>query len=129
MPDLEYIARKALAARQFEHQIGAVTFRLQLLTKLEASICYAQAAHAGRADGSTWVRYERAVALAAIVGWSGVTAHHVLVSAQPDDPLPWEAAAVPLLLDAQPEWEAELLQVLMQRVAQRQAAEDAAAKN
>lgn len=127
--DLEYIRRKALAARQFECAAGPATFTLRLPTKLESSIAYAGANSAGKADSSAGLRFERALALLAVVGWSGVLVRHVLTKHQGDEPFAFEPGAAELLFDAQPEWEGVLLQALMSRVAERQAVEDTATKN
>ena len=127
--DLEYIARKALAARQFDQVVGPATFTLRTPTKLDSSIAYAQAMGAAKRDGSAGLRFERAVALLAVVGWSGVLVRHVLPEHQGDEPFAFEPGAAEVLFDAQPEWEASLLQALMARIAERQAVEDTAAKN
>jgi hypothetical protein len=130
MPDLDYIARKAKAAREFEHLVGAVTFRLRAPTKLESSIAYADAlGDRRRRDAATSLRFHRALVVQAVVGWSGITVRHVLPEHASDDAFEFEAGAAEVLFDAQPEWEGELLQALMQRISERQAVEDTAAKN
>ena len=127
--DLDYIARHAQAAREFTHAIGPVTFTLRVPTKLESSIAYTQAHTAAGRDGSAGVRFERALVVTVITGWSGVLVRHVLTAHAGDDPLAFEPRAAAVLFDSQPEWEAGLLQALMTRVAERQAIEDTAAKN
>jgi hypothetical protein len=131
MADLEYIARKALAARQFEQVAGPVTFSMQLPTKLESSIAYAQSLVAsGRRDAVANLRFQRALVLQAVVGWRGVLVQHVLPRhPDPAEVFEFEPGAAEVLLDAQPEWETELLQALLGRVAAREAAEDSAEKN
>lgn len=126
--DLDYIRRKAQAARQFEHVVGPATFTLQVPTKLQSSIAYAQAA--GARDAATGVRFERALAVVAVVGWAGVLVRHVLPAHEAgDEAFAYEIGAAELLFDAQPEWEVAVLQAVMARVAERSAVEDTAAKN
>lgn len=127
--DLDYIRRKSIAARQFECAAGPATFTLRLPTKLESSIAYAGAHSAGRADSSAGLRFERALGVQAVVGWSGVLVRHALHSHEGDELFEFEPGAAEVLFDAQPEWEGVILQALMTRVAERQAAEDTAEKN
>jgi hypothetical protein len=130
MAELDYIARKARAARAFDHQIGPAKFSLLVPTKLESSIAFADSlGDRKRRDAASSLRFERALLLLAVVGWSGVTVRHVLPEHAVDEPFDFEPGAAELLLDAQPLWEGELLQALMQRITARQAAEDSAAKN
>lgn len=127
--DLDYIRRKALAARQFDCTAGPATFNLRLPTKLESSIAYAGASSAGRSDSSAGLRFERSLGLLAVVGWSGVLVRHVLPSHDGDEPFEFEPGAAEVLFDAQPEWEGTLLQALMVRVADHQSVRDTAEKN
>ena len=127
--DLDYIRRKAMAARQFECAAGPASFTLRLPTKLESSIAYAGAHSAGRADSSAGLRFERALGVQAVVGWSGVLVRHALHAHEGDESFDFEPGAAEVLFDAQPEWEGVILQALMTRVAERQAAEDTAEKN
>jgi hypothetical protein len=125
--DLDYIRRKSVAARQFDCAVGPAVFVLRLPTKLESSIAYANAQTGlDRAGG---LRFERALAELAVVGWSGVLVGHVLAAHPGEEPLVFEPGAAGLLFDAQPQWEAVILQALMDKVAARQLVEDTAAKN
>ena len=131
MADLDYIARKARAAREFEHQAGPARFTLRVPTKLESSVAYAESIGTSkRRDAATSLRFHRALIVLAVIGWSGVLVRHVLPS-HPDDAeaFAFEPGAAEVLFDAKPEWEAALMQELMTRIADRQAAEDSAAKN
>ncbi len=127
--DLDYISRKALAARQFECVAGPASFTMRLPTKFESAIAYTGAHAAGRRDSTAGLRFERALGLLAVVGWSGVLVRHVLPTHQGDEPFVFEPGAAEVLFDAQPGWEGILLQALMSRVAERQAVEDTAEKN
>jgi hypothetical protein len=129
--DLDDIRRNALAARQFTVQAGACSFTLQVPTRHEASVAYTRVGHhGGDPDSAAMVRWQRAILVPAVVGWSGVLLSHVL----PDEPggtepLPWEPAAVELVLDAQPEWDDRLTRALVDHLSKRRALEDTAAKN
>lgn len=130
MIELDYIARKAKAAREFDHQVGAATFRLRVPTKHESQIAYAEAIGDRRKrDAVTSLRFHRALVVQAVFGWSGVTVRDALPEHAGDEGFEFQAGAAEVLFDAQPEWEGELLQALMERIAQRQAVEDTAAKN
>lgn len=131
MAELDYISRKARAAREFDCVAGPASFTLRVPTKLESSIAFAESLDGRkRRDSVTSLRFERALVLQSVVGWSGVTVGHVLPDyTQPAEPFEFEPGAAELLFDAKPEWEGAVLQALMQRIAQRQAAEDTAAKN
>jgi hypothetical protein len=124
--DLDDIRRKALAARTFDHAVGGVTFTLRLPTKLESTIAWTVAN--SERDGSAGVRFERALAEVAIAGWSGVSLRHILPD-HADEAFAFEPGAASVLLDAQPEWEASILQAVLQKITERQAAEDTAGKN
>ena len=127
--DLDYIRRKAMAARQFECAAGPASFTLRLPTKLESSIAYAGAHSAGRADSSAGLRFERALGVQAVVGWSGVLVRHALHSHDGDEPFEFEPGAAEVLFDAQPEWEDELNAALVDELNERAARAKAAAGN
>lgn len=130
MAELDYIARKARAAREFEHEVAPAKFNLRVPTKLESSIAFADAlGDRRRRDSAVSLRFHRALLVLAVVGWSGVTVRHVLPTHATDEAFDFEPGAVEVLFDAQPEWEGELLQALLDRISQRQAAEETAAKN
>jgi len=130
MAELDYLRRKALAARQFDVQLAAgVVATLRIPTRHQSMVAYMEAS--GGTKAANQVRWQRQLLLLAIVGWSGVLARHVLPSMEQggDDPLAFEAGAVELLLDAQEDWAEQILAELVQRLDQRQATEDTAAKN
>lgn len=130
MADLDYLRRKALAARQFDvSPEPGVSFTLRVPTKHESMVAYMEAA--GGRKAANQVRWQRQLLLLAVVGWSGVVARHVLPGIEQggDDPLAFEPGAAELLLDAQDAWAEQLLAELVQRLDTRQAAEDTAAKN
>lgn len=130
MAELDYLRRKALAARQFDVQLAAgVVVNMRVPTRHDTVLAYADAA--GRSRAAKEASWQRQLLLSAVVGWSGVLARHVLPSIEQggDDPLVFEPGATELLLDAQEDWAEQLLAELVQRVDKRRSAEDTAAKN
>ena len=75
--ELDDIRRNAIAARQFEAVVDGVTFTLRVPTKLEASIAYMEST--GSTSASSQLRWQRALLVLAIVGWSGLRIAHVLL--------------------------------------------------
>lgn len=63
------------------------------------------------------VRWQRAMLLRAIVGWSGVRINHVLPGR--DGELTFDPKAIPILLNAQPEWEEILIAALLEELFSR----------
>lgn len=133
--DLDTLRRKALAARTFHVDVApGVRIALCVPTKLESTVLYTRVSlHAGGLDHAAQIRWQRAMLLAAIMGWQGVQCAHVLSDLAEESeraqPLDFEPAAVELLLDAQGGWEQQLSAALMEQIRQRQAVEDAAEKN
>lgn len=132
--DLQTLQQRALAARELSHTIGDITYRLRVPTRHEVLLAAQRsgAMHVG-GDRAALLVTQRAVLEAAIIGWTGARVRHVLppdqAQGEADSPLPWEAGAVPLLLDAQPEAAQALADLINQRMAQRAAAVEADAKN
>ena len=129
MADLDYIRRKAEAARRFEHVVDGRTFQLRRPTRLETQIALAQSTPGGRRDAASGVRFNRSVVELAIVGWSGVRTRDVLPQHPDDDPFEFEDGAAAVLLDAQPLWEDELLDALLRQTAAANGQQEAAEKN
>jgi hypothetical protein len=132
--DLQTLQQRALAAREVRHTLGEITYTLRIPTRHEVLLA-AQRSGAMQANGdrAALLVTQRAVLEAAIIGWSGVRVRHLLppeqAGADGDTPLPWEAGAVSLLLDAQNEAAQDLAELVNQRMAQRAAAIEADAKN
>lgn len=137
--ELDDIRRHALAAREFQRVIEHATFTLRLSTRFEVTVAArrsgARLAGVGgepeQADPAHLLILERLLLEQAVVRWSGLRLRDVLPEhdTSADDDLPHSAAAVPLLLDAQPDWARELGIALFDRMAQRREAQDTAAKN
>jgi hypothetical protein len=125
--DLAELKARALAARQFEVAIGECNFTLRTPTRLElreALLRHGIDVHSALA----LVLLQRYLLHAFVVGWSGVRVNDILADAD-SAPLPWSADAVPLLLDAQPEWSDTLGTALMAAVYDRSERIEAEAKN
>jgi hypothetical protein len=129
--DLDYIRRRAEAARLFQRTVGGCSFELRRPTKLQTSVAFAEARAASTgAPAAAHVRFQRLVLLQALVGWSGVLVRHVLPGHEGgDEPFAFEPGAVEVLLDAQPEWESGLLSELLAEADRHRQAEEAAAGN
>ena len=133
--DLHTLQAAALAAREIEHPIslpaGDVLIRLRLPTGQDVKLA-AWRTGIGRTDGdkAALLVLQRGLIEQALIGWQGVRVGHILPGhVEATAPLPWDAGAVPLLLDAQPEAEQALFDLLNHRLAARNAAVEADAKN
>lgn len=130
--DLDQIRRQAQAARQFELAFGPAVFCLEAPTKLQSSVCYMEATGGKGSSAAGMLRFQHALALLCITGWRGVTVGHVLPGLDAQEasaPFAFEPGAAEVLLDAQPNWADAIMSALMDKVAQRVAVEDTAAKN
>lgn len=132
--DLQALQQRALAARELTHTIGEIEFRLRVPTRHEVLLAAQRAgALASTGDRASLLITQRAVLEAAVVGWTGARVRHVLplehAEGEGEAPLPWEPGAVPLLLDARPDDAQQLADIVSQRMAKRDAAVEADAKN
>jgi hypothetical protein len=133
--ELEDLKRLALAARQFDVTVGPEDapryISLRLPTQHEVVLATRRAGlHRMADDMAAHVVLQRALLVSSVIAWSRVTVGDVLPgSAQADELLVYEAGAVELLLDAKPDWEEELGAELLNRLVQRRAVQDTAAKN
>lgn len=128
--DLQELQRRAQAARETPHTIGAITYQLRLPTSHEVLLAAHKAGVVGQAVGAAYLLLMRAVLEGAVVGWQGVRVGDVAPGG--DDaatPLAWSAGAVPLVFDARPADEQALRDVLSHRMAERATALEADAKN
>lgn len=125
--DAADLKRKALASRQVQLEVAkSISFTLTLPTTLESSIAYSQASKPD--DGATMPRFQRALVLLAVTGWSGVTANHVLTG-EGAEAVPFDQSLTPVLLDAKPDWEEKLTHTLLDELAKRKEVRDTAVKN
>ena len=119
----------ALKAREFTHQIGERSYTLRVPTRTEVQ----ETAHRRGLlqDGYSSVvpkLLNTYLLRAAVVGWTGVRERDVLPGGE-GAPLPWSPRAVALLLEARTVDADALGQALDERIAQRDAAIEADAKN
>ena len=127
--DLAELKLKAQAAREFQVPIGECSFTLRTPTRLELRELLLQRGLDPASRSSMVVPLLQQYMLHRfLMGWTGVRCSHV----HPDagaDPLPWSVEAVPLVLDAQPEWADTLGAEILQAVSERGARLEAEAKN
>lgn len=127
--DLAELKAAALAARQFQAAIGECSFTLRTPTRLELRELLRRHAIEPDTDSPVVMSLLRHYLVHAfLVGWMGVRNCHIVADAG-TDPLPWSADAVPLLMDAQPDWADTLGRALMEAVAERAQRIEADAKN
>jgi hypothetical protein len=127
-------AARLEAARRFTVPLApGVVATLRQPTEHESSCLYLEA---GPPAASQWMRWQRLLVEHALVGWEGLTESCFAPPATPtvpdpaaDPSLPFDAALVPPLLDARPEWFKTLLAVLLARLAEARATREAAAGN
>jgi hypothetical protein len=128
--DLADIQRQALAARELPappQAAGRVTATLRIPTRHEVQLALQRAGP--QDDAGRMVTLERHLLEAAVVGWAGVQLRDVLPGHPNDDAMLHEAGAVPLLLDAQPDWAQAWGLVLFEAMRQSRQTQDAAEKN
>lgn len=132
--DLQTLAQRAQLARELDHTVGDITYRLRLPTRHDVLLAAQRCgALQDGGDRAAMLLLQRSVLVGAVVGWSGARVGHVLppehAGADGETPLAWAPGAVPLLLDAQPEAAQELADLISARVQRRQQAVEADAKN
>jgi hypothetical protein len=130
--DIERLIAAARAAREFTHALsGGAVLTLRVPTAHELELLLAEARPQG-ADAAGAVRAWRRVLEQAIVGWQGVVEADLVPTAavEPAPAVAFNAALVPLLLDALPPGgEVEIRNALLARIEARSARAEAAAKN
>lgn len=128
--DLQALQARARSAREFDHAIGEITYRLRVPTQHEALVAAHRTGVVGQAQGAAYLLLMRAVLEAAVCGWQGLRVGHVVPGG--DDaatPLPWSADAVALVLDARPADAQALADAMGAQMVARAAAFEADAKN
>ena len=127
LADIQYRAR---AQREFTVACDHATFTLRRPYPFDVALCEGRARQAG-AGTAAMVMLERELLRLAVVGWQTVRVADVIEMA-PDaaaEDMPFDSAAVELVLNARPEWAASLSTELFQRMAQANARREAAEKN
>ena len=130
--DISDLKRQAQSQREFAVALGPRSITLRAPTHYESLLAASRAgAYVGDAKQDrlvSQIKLQRELLQLAIVGWSGVLVSDVLAT-DLNDPLDHSPDAVVLLLDAQPEWEAELGAELLAKLAARRLMKDTAEKN
>lgn len=125
------LAARLEAARRFTFTAGGVVFTLRRPTAHEARLLFVELEEQGGATAP--LRFQRSLLERAIVGWSGLSEHHLtgesLDTGAPPVPVPFESAIVPVILDQRPDWESALGPALMSAMADARAGQEAATKN
>ena len=130
--DLSDIKRAAEAAREFDHIVGSITFKLRLPTPFQSECAAAGQGFAGkRSAAEAVVRAQRALTELAVVGWSGAFVRDVLGAGHKygDDEFAYEPDAVATLLDERRDIAEALWLPLLERMEARNKAQEATAKN
>ena len=130
--DLADIQRQALAARQFQAVASAAAPQgayatLRIPTRHEVQLAMRRAGP--ESDAGRMVTLERGLLESAVVGWGCIQVSHILPDHPNADPLPFDPAAVPLLLDAQPDWAQAWGIALFDRMQASRQVQEAAEKN
>ena len=127
--DLAELKARAQAARQFTVPIGECVFSLRTPTRLELREALLRHSIDPRDQSALQMAVLQSYLLHGfLVGWTGVRDADVVPDAG-TAPLPWSPDAVPLLLDARPDWGDTLGAALMDAVHQRATRIEADAKN
>jgi hypothetical protein len=126
--DLADLKRKADAAREYQVQVGALSFTCRLPTAHEVEMETARAWSVERDNLAVLLAVRRALVERAVVAWSGVT-EAMLGPGATDMPAEVSPAAVGLLLDADAGVCDALLGQFVERSAARNQRKDTAAKN
>jgi hypothetical protein len=131
--DLAQLKARAEAARRFDHAVGPASFSLVVPTRQELTVYAAQARAevpglAGADVASLMALAAHPMLCKAVRGWSGLLERHLLADGS-EEPVPFDPGVMPLVIDAQPEWAAELVQEIYRRIGERKARIEAAAKN
>lgn len=128
--DLHELQSRAQRAREFTKTVDGRTFTLRIPTRDESLVAARRLGGSLGDNLAGLLLLQRALLKDAIVGWQGLVIGDVLKSApEAAEPLPFEAGAVPLVLDANPEWADQLSRELAERAAARNQRIEAEAKN
>jgi hypothetical protein len=127
MDALADLRAKALAAREFTHEVGECSYRLRVPTRTEVR---QTAQKHGMASGSVveLLLIKTYLVQRFLVGWTGVRNSHIVPDAG-KDPLPHSPEAVALWIDANPDLADQLGEELARRSETRAAEIEAAAGN
>lgn len=130
MIDADEIRARALKSREVTVDVEGRSFMLRVPTMYEVILAQrsAQRLSASLGESAIELVLQRLLTESSVIGWDGVKLGDVL-EAEGDEPLPFAANLIDLLLDAQPRWGAELGAELYERIVTRSAAAAEDAKN
>jgi hypothetical protein len=124
--DLSEFKDKLAKAREFEVKSGGATFRMRLPSEHAWRVAVEEhRRETGRVKNE---QASRALLQGAMLGWDGVTEKHLLLEGG-DEPLPFSAEALLMVLDERQDIADELSVALMNRLKERSAQVEAARKN
>lgn len=126
--DIQTIKRRSMAARESTLLVNGRSFTLRLPTTFELTLLAQRASLSKDEPAASFVLLRRALEQA-VVGWDGVRVADLLPDSDDATPLAFDAEAVPLLLDAQPDVADALTAELASKIAARAARMDTAEKN
>jgi len=117
--DLAELKARAQAAREFQVSIGECSFTLRTPTRLELrEVLLRRGVDLTSSSPLILSLVQYYLLTSFLIGWTGPRDSHVVPDAG-DAPLAWSVDAVPLLLDAQPEWADTLGAKLLASVSDR----------
>ena len=126
--ELADLKRRALASRETQHSIEGRSFTLRVPTRHEMTVAVQKSRAESTDEPALFVIVRRQLLEKAVVAWTGVTLQDFFAEEGPE-PQDFDPEAVPLLLDAKPDWAAELSDKLVELIGARNKLQDSAAKN
>ncbi len=121
--DLADLRMRAQRVREFTHQEGDVTFQLRHPNRFESERLWSR--HRDDVVGGM-----RELVAVSLLGWDGVLVRDALPeSKHGDDPLPFSAEAVELVLDERTDWIQAIGQAIALRMSARRESVEADRKN
>lgn len=116
------------ASRRFELEIRGIRFKLKLPSELARRNAIQN--NRDRHGRMMEAQATRAILDAAVIGWEGLKAKHIMPSSsKPEDEVKFSADALAMLLEDATEISDELIFGVMDRVLKRDAEREAAEKN
>lgn len=126
--ELSELKRKVQAARRFDVDIGnGRSITMQRPSRFDLQMAGARSGMTGGNTPGSRLQWERLVVSGAVVHWVGIVARDF--GAESTEPVPFDADATTLLIDAQPEWGDQLSEALWREMAKADDIEGAAQKN
>jgi hypothetical protein len=124
--DLSDFKAKLDRAREIEAKAVGATFRLRLPSEHAWRVVTEE--HRGSNGRVKQEQVSRALLAVSVLGWEGVTEHHLLLN-DGDEPIAFSAEALAMLLDERQDIADELFVALMKRLKERAVQVESARKN